>query len=263
MLNNLNNLSQEKPRHCPHCNSTQIEEEGEKLVCEKCGVVIEDSVISSEQQGIYSYEDVVKKGRHGFTSYYPESRTARRNLKMVQSLINDLVNKLHLPHFIGNDALKRYKQLIQEKTVRKDILKSTAAALIFLTCRKARIPIPLKRIVRESDASKKGIVKRYQEIIEILKIEMSPPSIEGLTLGIAKRVDLSPKGIALARKIAKNMKKDIYFVGKDPNGIAAAAVYIAAKRENKTLTQEEIAEIASITTITLRNQLESLPSLSS
>lgn len=256
---NINSLPDNQT--CPHCGSSKISKEGEKIVCMKCGAVIEDSVISSEQESFYSYEDVIKKGRHSYTSYYPESRTARRNLKMAKSLINSLVNNLNLPYFVGKDAIKRYKELIQEKTVRKDVLSSTAAALVYLICRKSQIPLPLKRIVKESEANTSDIIKRYQEILEVLKIEVSPPSIDGLVLRLAKRAGLRSKSIVLAKKIASKMKESVHQIGKDPNGIAAAAVYTAAKRRDKTLTQEEIAKLASITTITLRSHLESSPHL--
>lgn len=244
---------------CPHCDSTNLEFEGNKLVCMNCGALLDDNSVSSEQERFYSYEDAIKKGKHSYTSRNrPRTRTELKNLKMAISIINNLVNTLHLPYFVKEDAIKHYKQLMREKKPRKDVVPSIAPALVYLVCRKSKIPLPLKRVAEESDAGKSDIVKSYRDTIETLKIEVPPPSIEGLTILLAKKANLRPKTIALARKIAQKLKNDFANIGKDPNGVAAAAVYEAAKRNNEDITQDEVANIASITSITLRNQLEAL-----
>lgn len=247
-------------RVCPHCNSKNLEFEEGKLVCLDCGSLIEDSAVSSKQERFYSYEDVIKKGRHSFSSNSrPKTRTEKRNLHLAISLIDELINKLHLPHFVREDAIKQYKKLMQKKKLRKDTIPAIAAALVYLVCRISKIPLPLKRVAAESEEGKSDIIKHYSEIIEILKIDVPPPSIAGLALQLGKKANLNSKTIALARKISKNMKSGVQMIGKDPNGVAAAAVYTAAKKRGEDVTQEEIAEIASITSITLRNQLEALP----
>lgn len=47
-------------------------------------------------------------------------------------------------------------------------------------------------------------------------------------------------------------------MGKDPRGVAAAALYIAGKRRNKQITQKRIAEAAGISEVTLRNRQSDL-----
>ncbi|MEM4295109.1 MAG: HTH domain-containing protein, partial [Candidatus Caldarchaeum sp.] len=55
-------------------------------------------------------------------------------------------------------------------------------------------------------------------------------------------------------------------VGKDPVGIAAAALYMACQETTQNLTQKDIAKAAGVTEVTVRNRfkglkdiLESLP----
>ena len=45
-------------------------------------------------------------------------------------------------------------------------------------------------------------------------------------------------------------------VGKDPKGIAAAAVYLAAQISNYGRTQVEVAQIASVTEVTIRSRVK-------
>jgi transcription initiation factor TFIIIB Brf1 subunit/transcription initiation factor TFIIB len=47
-------------------------------------------------------------------------------------------------------------------------------------------------------------------------------------------------------------------MGRSPAGIAAAALYIAAKRENVTITQDDLAEAAGVTTVTVRNRYKKM-----
>jgi transcription initiation factor TFIIB len=42
--------------------------------------------------------------------------------------------------------------------------------------------------------------------------------------------------------------------GRSPTGVAAAAVYIAAKLEGQPRTQREIADISGVTEVTIRNR---------
>ena len=46
--------------------------------------------------------------------------------------------------------------------------------------------------------------------------------------------------------------------GKDPTGLAAAAIYIAGIIEGERRTQREIAETATVTEVTVRNRYKEL-----
>lgn len=242
-------------RVCPHCGSNNLDFEDGQLVCMDCGAVIADNTVSSEQEQFYSYEEAVERSRHSFTSEVtPQTKTDRKNLRLAISIINDLVNKLHLPYFIKEEAIKLYRRMMEKASIRKNSVAPTSAALVYLVCRKSRISLPFERVSKESDVSRSNLIGSYMKTIETLKIDVPPPSVEGLALLFAKKADLTPKTIALARKIAKKLKNEFVDIGKDPNGIAAAAVYTAAKRNEEKATQKEIARIASITEVTIRNR---------
>jgi transcription initiation factor TFIIB len=50
-------------------------------------------------------------------------------------------------------------------------------------------------------------------------------------------------------------------VGKDPRGMAAAALYMACKANDEGVTQKDIAYAAGTTEVTLRNRLRDLERL--
>jgi transcription initiation factor TFIIB len=46
--------------------------------------------------------------------------------------------------------------------------------------------------------------------------------------------------------------------GKDPMGLAAAALYVACVLQQEKKTQKEIAEVANVTEVTVRNRYKGL-----
>ena len=53
-------------------------------------------------------------------------------------------------------------------------------------------------------------------------------------------------------------KNGLNRVGKDPKGLAASVIYMAAKINNERKTQEEVADIAKITEVTLRSRIKDI-----
>ena len=54
------------------------------------------------------------------------------------------------------------------------------------------------------------------------------------------------------------LKHGLKKMGKDPKGLAAAALYIAAKPTAERKTQTEISEIARVTEVTLRTRAKQI-----
>ena len=58
--------------------------------------------------------------------------------------------------------------------------------------------------------------------------------------------------------IGKAKEKGFNSAGKDPKGIAAAAIYIGSKICNENRTQKEISKLARVTEVTLRMRVKDL-----
>jgi transcription initiation factor TFIIB len=61
-----------------------------------------------------------------------------------------------------------------------------------------------------------------------------------------------------AIKIVMEAKKRGVSSGKDPSGLAAAALYLAALKHGFRKTQKEIAQIAGVTEVTVRNRYKEI-----
>lgn len=75
---------------------------------------------------------------------------------------------------------------------------------------------------------------------------------------IAERANVSGYIQSLALKIINEAKEKRVSAGKDPMGLAAAALYIACYKAGEKKTQKDIADAAGVTEVTVRNRYKTL-----
>ena len=75
---------------------------------------------------------------------------------------------------------------------------------------------------------------------------------------IGERIGITGQTQGLAIRILREAKKRRIASGKDPMGLAAAALYIACLQVNEKKTQKDIAEAAGVTEVTIRNRYKAL-----
>ena len=75
---------------------------------------------------------------------------------------------------------------------------------------------------------------------------------------IAEKNGISGKTQGTAIAILAEARRKRFASGKDPMGMAAAALYIACLQQNEKVTQKDIAEAAGVTEVTVRNRYKAL-----
>ena len=65
-----------------------------------------------------------------------------------------------------------------------------------------------------------------------------------------------------AMRILDNAKKKNHLAGKDPMGVAAAAIYLASRDIGEKISHGELARTAMLTEVTIRNRCKGLQSIS-
>ncbi|HIK01621.1 TPA: hypothetical protein H1008_00720, partial [archaeon] len=69
---------------------------------------------------------------------------------------------------------------------------------------------------------------------------------------------LSPSVQEEAIKILKQAQEHDLVSGRGPTGVAAAAIYVSSTLSNEKRTQREVAEVAGVTEVTIRNRYKEL-----
>jgi transcription initiation factor TFIIB len=75
---------------------------------------------------------------------------------------------------------------------------------------------------------------------------------------IAEKTRISGKTQGAAITILAEARRKRFIAGKDPKGLAAAALYIACLQKNEKTTQKDMAEAAGVTEVTVRNRYKEL-----
>ncbi len=137
-------------------------------------------------------------------------------------------------------------------------MESVIAACIYSACRSYNIPRTLDEISNAGDVERKEIGRTYRFIIRKLGIKVTPSSPKDYISRFGSILHLSPKTQNDSLKILKKAEISELTSGRGPAGIAAAALYVAALLNNEKKTQREVADVAGITEVTIRNRYKEL-----
>jgi transcription initiation factor TFIIB len=116
----------------------------------------------------------------------------------------------------------------------------------------------LKEIAEASFYDQKEIARAYRLIVQTLKMKMPIDSPTDYVTKIAEKSGASTDIEGLALEIVRDAIDKRVALGKDPSGLAAAALYIASKLKKEKITQSHIAEAANVTEVTIRNRTKEL-----
>lgn len=186
------------------------------------------------------------------------SDAAERNLAIALSELSKLASSLNLPKNILETASVIYRKAIRRKLVRGRSIQNVAAAAIYMSCRQCGVPRTLDEIADATNLNKKDIGRSYRFMVRELGTFVPPSVSKQYAARFSNKLVVSGKAEAIAIKILK-LAKDLKLTsGRGPTGIAAAATYIAAVLTNERKTQREIAEVANVTEVTIRNRYKEL-----
>lgn len=186
------------------------------------------------------------------------SDAAERNLAIALSELSKLASSLNLPKNILETASVIYRKAIRKKLVRGRSIQNVAAAAIYMSCRQCGVPRTLDEIADATNLNKKDIGRSYRFMVRELGTFVPPSISKQYAARFSNKLVVSGKAEAIAIKILK-LAKDLKLTsGRGPTGIAAAATYIAAVLTNERKTQREIAEVANVTEVTIRNRYKEL-----
>ena len=181
-----------------------------------------------------------------------------RNLAQAMTELDRLSDKTYIPKPVKEKAAVIYRKALDKGLVRGRSIAAIAAAALYAACRGSGTPRTLREISESSLVDKKDVARCYRLLLRELDVQM--PIADPLTYisKIAERTGISGKTQGLAIHILREAKRRRAAAGKDPMGLAAAALYIACLQNNEKKTQKDIAEAAGVTEVTVRNRYKTL-----
>ena len=101
---------------------------------------------------------------------------------------------------------------------------------------------------------RKSIGRTYRTLVRELGLRLLPQSPRDYIARFCNRLALDMEVLRKAKDILDQVEKDELASGVAPSGVAAAVIYISAMLCNKPCTQKEVAEVAGVTEVTIRNR---------
>jgi len=283
-------------KRCPECNGVNLtyDEQRGEIVCNDCGLIVEEKMVDTGQDSPGQFDKSEKKGRggaplsmqkfdKGLTTNVGEisdiykldsansrkflrlkkwqervSTSIERNLRLAMAELRRVASFLNLPNVVRDEASRVYNYVLQRGLVRGRSMESVIAACIYAACRSYDIPRTLDEIANASDVERKEIGRTYRFIMRKMGIKVKPSSPKDYISRFSSILHLSPKTQNDALRILKKADISELTSGRGPAGIAAAALYVAALLNNEKKTQREVADVAGITEVTIRNRYKEL-----
>jgi transcription initiation factor TFIIB len=186
------------------------------------------------------------------------SNAAERSISLALSDLCKLSKSLNLSKIIMETASVIYRNIKKKKFGRGRSIRNITAAAIYLSCRQCGVIRTLEEIATASSLDKKDIARSYRFIIRGLETS-APLSLSSRhATRFSNKLMIPGRTEAIAIKILEAANKMRLTSGKSPTGIAAAAIYLATVITNERKMQREIAEVAGVTEVTIRNRYQEL-----
>jgi len=284
-------------KKCPECGGINLvlnKDKGE-MICRDCGLVIEEKMVDFGQEWReFDHDQADKRRRTGapmtFTKFdkglgtdvggmgdvyqlqgkernkyfrlrkwqHRISTAIERNLKLALAELKRVSSFLKLPGSVEEEAARVYTMAVQRGLVRGRSMESVVAGALYAACRRHEIPRTLDELSEASGIDKKEIGRTYRFITREL----------GMRIAEANPIDYLPRFASALRLNAETQSKAVEILeeaqeceltsGRGPTGIAAASLYIAALINNEKRTQREVADVAGVTEVTIRNRYKEL-----
>jgi transcription initiation factor TFIIB len=186
------------------------------------------------------------------------SDATERNLAFALSEISKIANNLSLPRNILETASVIYRKAVKEHLIRGRSIQGVTAAAIYLSCRQCKLARTLDEIAEASGINKKEVGRSYRFLVRELGYFIPPVKPGQYVSKFSNQLTMQGKAEEIAHKILAMARELRLTSGRGPTGIAAAASYIASVLMGERKTQREIAEIAQVTEVTIRNRYKEL-----
>jgi transcription initiation factor TFIIB len=186
------------------------------------------------------------------------SNVMEKNLASALSILDRMSSSMSLPRTVRERAAMIYRKATLKKLVRGRSMECIAAATIYASCRQCNVPRTLEEISRMTNISRRVIGRNYRHISHGLRLKMLPTTPRDYIPRFCNILKLSNDVQMKTYEILKAVADQELTSGRGPTGIAAASIYIAAILCGEKKTQREVADVAGVTEVTIRNRYQEI-----
>lgn len=273
-------------RTCPECEG-QLHADGGETVCSTCGLVVaEDQLDRGPEWRSFEADTRERTGapltrsRHdrglstviGRGSDQLSGRKRRqlarlrrhhnrakigskaeRNQVYAFTEIRRITSSLSLPDATRDRACMFFERAQEQDLLRGRSVEGFAAAALYAACRVSGLSRTMRELAAVARASPSELQVAYDAMNRDLGLPTGPIDPGEYIPRFASELDVPSIIEQRAQEYATEVREEGIGTGRHPAGVAAACLYAAAKAQCYPLTQEEAANVADVTPVTLRS----------
>ncbi len=186
------------------------------------------------------------------------SNATERNLAVALTELDRVASKLTLPKNVRETASVVYRRAVEKGLIRGRSIEGVAAASLYAACRQCKVPRTLDEIADSAKLNRKEIGRTYRFVARELNINLNPTTPIDYVPRFGSELKLSGEVQSKAIEILKKAMDQELTSGRGPTGVSAAAIYIASVLLGDRRTQREVADVAGVTEVTIRNRYKEL-----
>ncbi len=184
-----------------------------------------------------------------------------RNLSIAMAELDRMATALHIQKNVKERAAVIYRKALKQDLIRGRSIDAFIAASLYAACRIMKVPRPLKSVSKASTRQHSEVSRTYRLLLKEFNLKMPIDDPMKFVPSIASKLKIRRDTEQAAIEVLIRARAKRGLSGKDPRGIAAAALYMACLEKNDKRIQKEVARAAGTTEVTLRNRLRGLETI--
>jgi len=181
--------------------------------------------------------------------------SAQRSLRSALQDLNNVQSKLGLSDTVIERASLFYRKASEMNLIRGRTVKAIAGACLYAACRDLGHTRTLNEISQNFDIRRKDLARSYRSLFRELGFVVSIADPIKSINKIASKIGVEEKTIRKAVYVLDVAQDAGIVAGKNPEIIAATALYAACMLTGENKSQSEIAIAAETSTVSIRNRI--------
>lgn len=181
-----------------------------------------------------------------------------RNLKQALGEIDRMASALGVPTDARETGSVIYQRALKEELIPGRSIEAMATASLYAGARQAGVPRTLDELKTVSRVDRKEFARAYRYIARELELAMKPTDPNQFVPRLVSDLDLPEEVQQRSGELLDAGKREAVHSGKNPVGLAAAAIYAAGRLTNIEVTQHEVADVADVSAVTIRDRYTEL-----
>jgi len=181
-----------------------------------------------------------------------------KNVSFALTEIKKHGSKMNLPLPVVENAAILYKKAAARNMIRGRSIESMLAASLYTSCRNSDLPRSLSEISTATGVRKKEIGRLYRLLTKELDIDIEITTPTKYVTKLCSQLELSYETTMKTQEIVDTIIEKELASGRGPLGIVGASIYLAGVLCREKRTQKEVATVAGVTEVTIRNRYKEI-----